>query len=82
VTNAIFATGSNEKAYGIMRMVVNAITQEIMPQIGLSLQSGEGVEYHEAFHYVSLLLLNEAQRRAVYQEYVNTHSEARDYTEQ
>ena len=53
-----------------------------MPQIGLSLQSGEGVEYHEAFHYVSLLLLNEAQRRAVYQEYVNTHSEARDYTEQ
>lgn len=82
VTNAMFATGSNEKAYGIMRMVVNAITQEIMPQIGLSLQSGEGVEYHEAFHYVSLLLLNEAQRRAVYQEYVNTHSEARDYTEQ
>jgi len=48
----MFATGSNEKAYGIMRMVVNAITQEIMPQIGLSLQSGEGVEYHEAFHYV------------------------------
>lgn len=82
VTNALFATGSNEKAYGIMRVAVNAITQQLIPQIGLSTQSGEGIEYHEAFHYVSLLLLNNSQRQAVYQEYVNTHSEARDYTEE
>lgn len=82
LTNAMFMTGQNEKAYGIMRIAVNAITKEFMPQIGLSLQSGEGVQYHEAFHYVSLLLLNDNQRRAVYQEYVNTHSEARNYTEQ
>lgn len=82
VTNAALRTASDNKVYGVMRVAINRIANELMPQIVLSKDSGEGVQYHEAFHYVSLLLLNDYQRNQVYQEYVNTHSGTENMTRQ
>lgn len=80
VSEQMLKFGANEEAYGLMQAVMNMLTGELMPQISLSKQSGAGVEYHEAFHYVTQFLLNEQQRNALYQDYVNNHSEAKGKT--
>lgn len=68
---ATLSTYSGEEAFGVVRAAMNAITGGLETKITLSEQSGEGIEYHEGFHYVSLLLLNPQQRQLVYQEYAN-----------
>lgn len=80
VSEQMLKFGANEEAYGLMQAVMNILTGELMPQISLSKWSGAGVEYHEAFHYVTQFLLNESQRRALYQSYVNNHPEAKRKT--
>ena len=82
VTNAVMTTMNDDKIYGVMRVASNAITRELMPQIVLSREAGEGVQYHEAFHYVSLLLLNDYQRNQIYNEYIKTHSGTDNLTRQ
>lgn len=68
---ATLSTYSGEEAFGVVRAAMNAITGGLETKITLSKQSGEGIEYHEGFHYVSLLLLNPQQRQLIYQEYAN-----------
>ena len=68
---ATLSTYSGEEAFGVVRAAMNAITGGLETKITLSEQSGEGIEYHEGFHYVSLLLLNPQQRQLIYQEYAN-----------
>lgn len=82
VTNAALRTASDNKVYGVMRVAINRIAQELMPQIVLSKEAGDGVQYHEAFHYVSLLMLNDYQRNQIYQEYIKTHSGTENMTRQ
>lgn len=78
VTNAALSTVQDGKIYGVMRVAVNKITGELTPQIVISKTAGEGIEYHEAFHYVSLLLLNDKQRQRVYQDYVDSNADAKN----
>ena len=82
VTDQMLQFGANKEAYGLMQVIMDTMTGELMPQISLSKQSGIGVEYHEAFHYVVQLMLTESQRNALYQNYVNNHPEAKDKTKE
>lgn len=75
-TKAVIATLSDGKVYGLMRVAVNTLQGELTPQILLSKESGEGVEFHEAFHYVSMLLLTPSERRIIYQQYMDTNPDA------
>lgn len=80
LTNNIIKTMSGKEAYGVLRVATDSINGVLHPTITLSTLSGQGIEYHEAFHYVSLLLLNKYNRERVYQDYVDKHPEAKDLT--
>lgn len=77
ISNAVFKTITNEDAYGFVTTYVNTLQNDITEGIiGLSKQGGAGVEYHEAFHYVNLLLHDEFTRTAIYTAYAKTHKDA------
>lgn len=81
VTDQMIKFGANEEAYGLFSVVMDALSNELIPRISLSRQSGAGVEYHEAFHYVTQMLLSEQQRTKLYQEYSKSKRSARNLTQ-
>ena len=82
ITNSVLRTHSDQKAYGVMRVVWDYFKKEFNPQIVISKHGGKGVTYHEAWHYVSELLLTENQRSALYQDYIKRHKKAENYTKE
>ena len=79
-TNAVMKMADSDSVYGVMRVVLDRIANEFRPNIILSQQAGKGVEYHEAFHYVSMLLLDEVTRDRVYDDFVKKHPEYKEST--
>lgn len=69
VTSAVERSVSGDIIYGATRLAMNIVNDEITGQISLNTNSGSGVHYHEAFHYVNLLLHNDAIRNKIYEEY-------------
>ena len=69
-TNAIMKTASVPKIYGLLQSSFDRIKNEFTPRITLSKYAGKGIEYHEAWHYVSLLILSPSQRDQVYSDFV------------
>nr|DAN22302.1 MAG TPA_asm: hypothetical protein [Bacteriophage sp.] len=55
-----------------MRQSVDSVNEAVFL---FSNEAGEGVEYHEAWHYVNLLLHTERTRNAIYQAYCEKHPE-------
>lgn len=80
VTGAVMRMADAPEIYGLMKVSFNRIFKEFNPQIVLSEQAGQGIEYHEAFHYVSQLILSEEQRNQVYSDYIKAHPEYKGYT--
>lgn len=80
VTGAVMRMADASEVYGLMKVSFNRIFKEFNPQIVLSEQAGQGIEYHEAFHYVSQLILSEEQRNQVYSDYIKAHPEYKGYT--
>lgn len=78
MTKTALTTHSDEKAYGVLRVAFDRILGEFNPYITLAETAGKGIEYHEAWHYVSMLLLSEQDRQAIYQDYINRHNKAKD----
>lgn len=81
VVNAIHRSVSDTIAYGLTDISANAITGEIQGTIFLSKQSGLGNEYHEAFHYVNLLLHNRFARQKVYDAWRKSHKDKADLSD-
>ena len=81
LVNAIENTVTNDRAYGMMRVVADAVTGAVYPQILLRKDAGIGIEYHEGFHYVSLLMLSDSERQRVYDDYRRTHKNADKLTD-
>lgn len=75
IVNAIHRAASDKIAYGLTDISANAITGEIQGTIFLSKQSGLGNEYHEAFHYVNLLLHNRFTRQKIYDAWRKSHKD-------
>lgn len=75
IVNAIHRAASDKIAYGLTDISANAITGEIQGTIFLSKQSGLGNEYHEAFHYVNLLLHNRFTRQKIYDVWRKSHKD-------
>lgn len=82
VTNAAMKAINNPQAYGLLQSVFDRIHNEFTARITLSTKGGAGVEYHEAWHYVSLLLLSPAQRDQIYSDYVKRNPEYANSTKQ
>lgn len=81
-TSAVMKMVNAPQVFGVMQVVFDRILKEFRPQITLSDQAGRGIEYHEGFHYVSLLLLNEQQRNQVYSDYVKNNPQHEGKTKQ
>jgi len=58
---------------GAVDVIVDTITDSLVGVIGLRKTGGNSVYYHEAWHYVNLLLHNEEEREYLYKAYLNTH---------
>ena len=61
-TDAILKSCSGKDAYGIMSWCMDTLRGKV----SLSGKAVEGTEYHEAFHFVNLLLHDEKQRQILY----------------
>ena len=81
-TTAVMRMGSTPSIYGVMEVVWDRLTKEFRPRIILSEQAGEGIQYHEGYHYASLLILTEQQRNQVYSDYVKKHPQHKDATKE
>lgn len=77
VQNGVFEIAkSGEAGYGM----VTACAQSLGVDIALSRLADAGVEFHEAWHYVNLLLHSQKRRAEIYEAYVNKHPEAKNLT--
>ena len=70
------------EVYGAFQVCLDRLNGLFTPKIYLSEQSGEGVEFHEAFHYVSQLILSQKQRQSLYQELARSDKKYSDISEE
>lgn len=76
VTEAIMKGTKDEKVFGLVNLASDSVKYGLAendPFIMLSTQGGEGIEYHEAWHYVNLLVHNPAMRKQIYKAYAESH---------
>lgn len=81
-SEAIFRMANAPQVYGALKVCMGRLSGDIAARIFLSEQSGQGVEFHEGFHYVSQLLINDKLREQVYQDYVKQYPYLRDASKQ
>lgn len=72
VLNGILRSLHGKEVYGVMRQSIDSVNEAVFL---FSDEAGEGVEYHEAWHYVNLLLHTERTRNAIYKAYCEKHPE-------
>lgn len=80
VTNAILKSVSNQTVYGVMTVMNDVLTDVMQGVFFLPKYGGASIHFHEAFHYVNLLLHSRRQRQQIYEEYVKRHPEYKNYS--
>ena len=73
VVSAMRRACDGSEAFGLTQVCVNSITNDVIPIFMFSKRAGKGIGYHEAWHYVNLLLNNPATRQKIYKDYVEHH---------
>ena len=73
VWDTVKSAYNDKEVFGAVDTIVNTITGELLGVIGLSSRGGNSVHYHEAWHYVNLLMLSEKERQDIYESYLQTH---------
>jgi len=63
VTNAVLKSISNKTVYGVMTVMNNILTDVVEGTFFLPKYGGSTIHYHEAFHYVNLLLHSRRKRQ-------------------
>ena len=81
-SEAVFRMANAPQVYGALKVCMDRLSSDIAARIFLSEQSGQGVEFHEGFHYVSQLLINDKLREQVYQDYVKQYPYLKDASKQ
>lgn len=81
-SEAVFRMANAPQVYGALKVCMDRLSGDMAARIFLSEQSGQGVEFHEGFHYVSQLLINDKLREQVYQDYVKQYPYLRDASKQ
>lgn len=71
ITEAAMRMGNNPEVYGVTRVAADTL----LGQIILSKKGREGIEYHEAWHYVNLLVHSNTEREILYREYLKQYPE-------
>lgn len=81
-SEAVFRMANVPQVYGALKVCIDRLSGDAAARIFLSEQSGQGVEFHEGFHYVSQLLINDKLREQVYQDYVKQYPYLKDASKQ
>lgn len=81
-SEAVFRMANAPQVYGALKVCIDRLSGDTAARIFLSEQSGQGVEFHEGFHYVSQLLINDKLREQVYQDYVKQYPYLKDASKQ
>lgn len=81
-SEAVFRMANAPQVYGALKVCMDRLSGDAAARIFLSEQSGQGVEFHEGFHYVSQLLINDKLREQVYQDYVKQYPYLKDASKQ
>ena len=81
-SEAVFRMVNAPQVYGALKVCMDRLSSDTAARIFLSEQSGQGVEFHEGFHYVSQLLINDKLREQVYQDYVKQYPYLKDASKQ
>ena len=81
-SEAVFRMANAPQVYGALKVCMDRLSGDTAARIFLSEQSGQGVEFHEGFHYVSQLLINDKLREQVYQDYVKQYPYLKDDSKQ
>ena len=74
VTNAVLRSFENKDVFGMMELVYDSIMEAEEAQFVFRRQGGYGLPFHEAWHYVNLLVHNKQQRAKLYKEYVEQNN--------
>lgn len=61
---------ADEPRYGAMVVSLDSLRGQLEAKINLSKEAGKGVEFHEAWHYVNLLLHGRETREKIYDEFI------------
>lgn len=81
-SEAVFRMANAPQVYGALKVCIDRLSGDAAARIFLSEQSGQGVEFHEGFHYVSQLLINDKLREQVYQDCVKQYPYLKDASKQ
>lgn len=81
-SETVFRMANAPQVYGALKVCMDRLSSDTAARIFLSEQSGQGVEFHEGFHYVSQLLINDKLREQVYQDYVKQYPYLKDASKQ
>lgn len=71
--NAIMRGADNEQIFGLTNVATDVLSNQLTGIITLSSEAGEGIHYHEAWHFVNLLMHDQNQREAIYESYLKRH---------
>lgn len=77
VVDGIINSTSNGDVYGLTQICCDTLDRPF-GAFTFSEEAGRGIGYHEAWHYVNLLLHNRAQRLQLYRAYVAKHPELKN----
>ena len=77
LTKAIMRSATNEDVYGLTNVALDRIAGEVTGYMKFSERADAGIEYHEAWHYVNLLMHDKETRNRIYQSYIKTHKNLR-----
>ena len=76
IFNGVMRSASNgPRVYGVTRMAVGNVAN-----ILLGKGAGLGIQYHEAWHYINMLVHSAAERQIIYEDFVKRNSEYRNRT--
>lgn len=73
LTNAIMRSATNEDVYGLTNVALDRIAGEVTGYMKFSEHADAGIEYHEAWHYVNLLMHDKYTRARIYESYIKSH---------
>mgnify|MGYP003602812084 CR=1 FL=1 len=68
------------EVFGVTNVVTDILNDGDTPVFMFSSRAGYGTTYHEAWHYVNLLVHNKQYRQHIYDEYVKAHPKLKDKT--
>lgn len=78
VIDGVMKSAQDEDVFGLMDVVTDILNQGDSPIFMFSDKAGSGIQYHEAWHYVNLLLHNKHQRQQIYDAYVKANPQLKN----